>query len=146
MNTSSLNMAQQIAEAATIFHHRNTGHAPRTVNVVLSNDTIVLTMQDALSPAEIELARTADGASRVQDYHRQLFESSAHVLRQEIRRITGVGVQAAAVEVETTPGAVVHVFTTGTMVQVFQLADGIPLATWSGTPEGTQPAGDRSPG
>ena len=43
-------------------------------------------------------------------------------LREEIQRITGVAVGEAAAEVVTTTGAVVHAFTSGTMVQVFQLA------------------------
>ena len=38
----------------------------------------------------------------------------------------------AAAEVETTTGAVVHAFTTGTMVQVFQLAGRISAEAWNG--------------
>jgi len=37
----------------------------------------------------------------------------------------------AAAEIETTTGAVVHAFTTGTMVQVFQLAGTISAETWN---------------
>ena len=39
---------------------------------------------------------------------------------------------AAAAEIEATTGAVVHAFTTGTMVQVFRLASGIPADVWNG--------------
>jgi len=69
----------------------------------------------------------------VQEFHRQLFKNSAGLLRQEIKRITGVAVGEAAAEIETTTGAVVHAFTTGTMVQVFQLADSISTETWNGS-------------
>jgi hypothetical protein len=68
----------------------------------------------------------------VQEYHRQLFRDSVDLLRQEIRRITGVAVGEAAVEVETTTGAIVHAFTTGTMVQVFRLAGRISAEAWNG--------------
>ena len=77
------------------------------------------------------MSRTPEGAAQVQDFHRQLFKSSVNLLGQEIKRITGVAVGEAAAEVETTTGAVVHAFTTGTMVQVFRLASNIPVGTWN---------------
>ncbi len=126
-------MAQQVAEAVSVFQQRRTGHAPKAVAVVLSEDKLVVTLHEALSPAEKALARTPEGAVQVQEFHRQLFSSSADSLRQEIKRITGVAVGEAAAEIETTTGAVVHAFTTGTMVQVFQLAGTISAETWNGS-------------
>jgi uncharacterized protein YbcI len=99
---------------------------------VLSDDTLVVTLHEALSPAEKALANTPEGAIQVQEFHRQLFKNSVDLLRQEIKRITGVAVGEAAAEVETTTGALVHAFTTGTMVQVFQLAGNISAETWNG--------------
>jgi len=46
--------------------------------------------------------------------------------------------QAAAAEVEATTGTVVHAFTSGTMVQVFQLAQGILADTWNGKDRGAK--------
>lgn len=126
-------MAQQVARAATAFQRQRTGHAPRTVTVVLSEDTLVVTLHGALSPAETALARTPEGAARVQEFHRQLFHGSLGALRQEIKRITGVDVREAAAEVEAATGTVVHAFTTGTMVQVFLLSQGISAETWNGS-------------
>jgi hypothetical protein len=74
----------------------------------------------------------------VQDFYRQLFTSSADSLRQEIKRITGVEVRQATAEVETTTGAVVHAFTTGTVVQVFLLSGNVPSGAWSGDRQGKQ--------
>ena len=125
-------MAQQVAQAVSAFQQRQTGYAPKAVTVVLSEDTVVVTLHEALSPAEKALARTPEGAVQVQEFHRQLFKNSADLLRQEIKRITGVAVGEAAAEIETTTGAIVHAFTTGTMVQVFQLADRISAETWNG--------------
>ena len=124
-------MAQQVAEAVSAFQHRQTGYQPKAVTVVLSEDTVVVTLHEALSPAEKALARTPEGAAQVQEFHRQLFKNSADLLRQEIKRITGVAVGEAAAEIETTTGAVVHAFTSGTMVQVFQLAGRISAETWN---------------
>ena len=129
-------VAQQIAQAAIAFQQERTGHEPRSVAVVLSGDTLLITLHGALSPAEKALAKSPKGAAQVQDFHRQLFTNSADKLRQEIKRITGVEVREATAEVETTTGTVVQVFTTGTMVQVFLLARGVPAGSWSGNGSG----------
>jgi uncharacterized protein YbcI len=131
-------VAQQIAQAAIAFQQKLTGHEPQSVAVVLSGDTLLITLHGALSPAEKALAQDSDGAARVQEFHRQLFAASADELRQEIKRITGVEVREATAEVETTTGTVVQVFTTGTMVQVFLLAQGVPADSWSGNGSGVR--------
>jgi uncharacterized protein YbcI len=133
MDESNLTMAQQIAEAASKFEQLRTGHGTKSVTVVLSENTLVVTLHGALSPAEKALALTPAGAAQVQEFHRQLFADSSDSLRREIKRITGVDVREATAEVETKTGTVVHVFTTGTMVQVFLLAQGIPADTWNST-------------
>jgi len=138
MDKNTLNMAQQVAQAAGDFQQQRTGRAPRAVTVVLSGDTLVITLHDALSPAEKALAESPAGAAQVQEFHRQLFANSSDPLRQEIRRITGVEVREAAAEVETATGTVVHAFTSGTMVQVFQLAQGILADTWNGKERGAK--------
>jgi len=125
-------MAQQVAQAASAFQQQRTGHVPAVVTVVLSGDTLVVTMHEALSPAEKALAKSPAGAAQVQEFHRQLFANSADALREEIKRITGVEVREAAAEVETKTGTVVHAFTTGTMVQVFLLAQNISAESWNG--------------
>jgi uncharacterized protein YbcI len=132
MNESNSTMAQQIARAVSAFERRRTGHAPRSVTVVLSGEALVVTLHGALSPAERALASTPEGAARVQEFHRQLFASSADALRQEIKRITGVEVREASADVEAGTGNVVQAFTTGTVVQVFLLAGTLPPDTWSG--------------
>jgi uncharacterized protein YbcI len=119
-------MAQQIAQAATEFQLQRTGHGPKSVSVVISGDTLVVTLHGALSPAEQALARSPEGAAKVSEFHRQLFHNASDTLRSEIKRITGMDVREATTEVEPTSGAVVQVFTSGTMVQVFQLSGKVP--------------------
>lgn len=133
MEQSPLTLAQQIAEVASALQQQRTGHAPKAVTVVLSEDTLVVTLHEALTPAERALAKTPAGAAQVQEFHRQLFANSTAEMRREIKRITGRQVREAAAEVETATGTVVHAFTTGAMVQVFLLtpdgpagADGQP--------------------
>jgi uncharacterized protein YbcI len=131
MEKLNSSMAAQVAQAARDFQQQRTGHVPKAVTVVLGEQTLVITLHEALSPAERALANTPQGAAQVQEFHRQLFVNSAETLRREIKRITGVDVREATAEIETTTGTVVQVFTSGTMVQVFQLAQGISAETWN---------------
>jgi len=133
MDKSKSTMAEQIAQMAIAFEQRRTGnHVPKSVTVVLSEGTLVITLHEALSPAERALAKSPAGAAKMQEFHRQLFASSSDSLRQEIKRITGMAVREASAEVETSTGAVVQAFTTGAVVQVFLLAGSVPTDTWSG--------------
>jgi len=131
-------MAQQIAEAASAFEQQRTGNVPKSVTVVLSENTLVITLHGALSPAEQALAKTAAGAAQVQEFHRQLFANASDSLRQEIKRITGVEVREATAEVEPATGTVVGVFTSGTTVQVYLLAHPVAASTWGGNGSGEQ--------
>ena len=126
-------MAQQLGQAASDFEQQRTGHAPKSVGVILSDHTLVITMRGALSPAEKAVAKSPAGAAQMQEFHRQLFANSSGPLRQEIKRITGVDVSEATAEVETITGAVMQIFASGTVVQGFQLVGSVPAATWSGS-------------
>lgn len=128
----AVSAAQQIARAAIDFEQQTTGRVPESVTVVLSGDTLVITLHGALTPAEKALAMSPEGIAQVQEFHRELFASASDSLRQAIKRITGVEVREAVAEVEMATGTVVKVFTSGTVVQVFLLARGVPADTWSG--------------
>ncbi len=128
MDKSTPTVAQQVAQAATDFMRRTTGHVPGSVAVALSENTLVITLHGAVSPAEKALARSPEGAAQVQEFHRQLFAIACDPLRQDIHRITGLEVRGAVLEVEPT---------TGTVVQVFLLAGGAPAGCGSeGEPGG----------
>ena len=129
-------MAEQIAQVATAFQQQRTGHTPKSVNVVLSGDTLVVTLHGALSPAEQAMAQSLQGAAKVQEFHRQLFLDSSDTLRQEIKRITGMDVCEAAAEVDPASGTVDQVVTGGTMVQIFLLSNSLPTETWLGNGSG----------
>jgi len=130
-------MALQIAQAAGEFELRRTGHAPRSVNANLIENMLVITLHGAFTPAEKALAKTPEGAAKLQEFHRQLFINSSGSLREEIKRITGFEVLEVSAEVATAKGNVVQVFTDGTIVQVFLLARAMGGESWSGN--GTPP-------
>ena len=121
MAGTSREFSRELAEIALSMQAERTGHSPKAVTVVASDETVVVTMHDALTPAEKLLAQSAAGASQVEGYHRALFAVSCEALRQEIQRLSGRKVREAAVVLEPATGAIVHAFTSGTVVQIFQL-------------------------
>ena len=134
VDTSKQAMAQQIGRAAVAFELQRTGHAPASASVVLNQDTLVVTLHGALSPAERALAQQSPaGAATVREFHKQLVATSSDWLRREIQRFTGVEVREASAEVDAGAGAGIGVFPTGTTVQVFLLAEKVPDDAWSQT-------------
>jgi len=127
MNDMNTTIAEQLAKVASRLQTQRTGHAPKSVSVILSEDTLVVTLHEALTPAERAMARTATGAAQVQDFHRRLFASATDEMRQQIEQITGRKVRESTAEIETATGAVIHAFTTGAMVHVYLLnPNGLP--------------------
>ena len=132
MDASQSTVARRIAQAACDFARQTRGHLPNWVTVVLSHDTLVITMRGALSPAEKALAETPSGAAQVQEFYQYLFANISVSLRQEIRRIAGAAVREAAAQIEAATGAV-KVFASGTVVQIFLLDGEVPASDWSGS-------------
>ena len=62
MDKSDWTQAQQIAQAAKSFEQQMTGHRPKSVTVVLSDDVLVITLHGALS--EAEKAQVMGGTAR----------------------------------------------------------------------------------
>lgn len=121
MINATRTIAEQVAEAVSNYQTLTTGHLPKAVTAVLSEDTLVITLREALTRAETALAQSPRGAARLQEFHRQLFATSSEPLRHEIERITGRQIREANAELEPTTNSIIHAFTTGTVVQVFLL-------------------------
>ena len=60
MNNTDSHIAQQLAHMASVLQQQRTGLAPKAVTAVLSEDTLVVTLHDVLTPAEKALARTPE--------------------------------------------------------------------------------------
>lgn len=127
MDDPESNRAQRIAQAAMNFEQRLTGRRPSSVAVVISDDTLVITLRGTYSHGEMALGRSASGAARLRELHRQLFATASAPLRQEIQQISGVEMREASAEVDPS---------TGTVVQVYSLAGSVPADTWSGSDPG----------
>src|SRR5688572_17716912 len=123
MDKTELTVIQQLAQAARTFQMQQTGRAPSDVTVIMEKDTLIVTLHEALSPAEQALARSPEGAANLREFHQELFRNSVGSLQKEIEKITGRKVREAAAEIDPGTGSVIHAFTTGTTVQVFLLTD-----------------------
>ena len=119
---SEVGAAKQLADVVRQFEEERTGRMPESVTAELVDASLVITLHGELSPVEMDLAKTPDGAAEVQELHRQLFLTSCGSLLKEIEVITGVAVLEATSEVTTD---------TGTVVQVFVLAASVPASTWT---------------
>ncbi len=115
-------VAEKVANATSAFIRRQTGHAPRRVSVSTNGRTLVLTLHEALTPAEKLMARTAAGAAQVREFHRKLFAASSGALRLEIARITGMQLREATAKIEVKTGAVVFALTSDRVVEVYRPA------------------------
>lgn len=132
MSTPESAMAQRIGEAVNAFEQRTGSHQHKTITVILSGQTLVITLHGALSPIEHTLAQSPIGADQLQKFHRHLFASGSESLREEIKEITGVKVCEALTDVEPSTGTVSMVSTSGTVVHVVLLDGDVPEGTWSG--------------
>ena len=122
-------MAEQIAQSAIAFEEHRLGRRPKSVTVLLGGNTLVITMQGVLSPAEMALAVSPKGATQLQEFHQHLFNDSSGRLREEIKRITGLEVCEDATHSAT---AAVQVFAVGTVVQMFLLDGRLSAESWEG--------------
>jgi uncharacterized protein YbcI len=130
-------IAKNVGRATAAAHLERTGQAPDSVAVVLSGQTLVVTLNGALSPAERNLAKTEKGAAKVQEFHRQLFVAAMEPLREQIKKIVGVDVLQASTTIDPATGIVVQAFASGSMVQVFLLSGQVATDVWSGPARGS---------
>ena len=119
---AEIGAAKQLADVVRQFEKERTGRMPESVTAEMEDVSLVITLHGELSPAEMDLAQSPDGAAKVQELHRLLFLTSCGSLLKEIEVITGVAVLEATSEVTTD---------TGTVVQVFVLAASVPASMWS---------------
>jgi hypothetical protein len=77
---TSTNFSKELAEIALSMQSERTGHTPKAVTVVASDETVVVTLHEALTPAEKILARTDSGCG-----HGGALSPSA--LRRVLRRV-----------------------------------------------------------
>lgn len=127
------NPAERVARSVMEFELDREGHLPRHVTVILSHQTVVITLEGALSLIEQSLARNADGAAHVEDFHRHLFTRPPMELWKKICEITNQPESGEDSGEEAPPNTCVRVFANGTVVHVLLLKNPVPTSAWSGS-------------
>ena len=74
MDTSTLTMAQQVAEAASDFQQQRTGHAPKAVTVVHDGNFVGVAAPSVEIAARAVAAINAEWKSEPQPSNKDLFE------------------------------------------------------------------------
>lgn len=143
MGEAKSTLAEEIAQAAMAFQRECTGHAPRRVSVVLGEKTLVITLFEALSPAEKEMGRTPEGATRVREYYRQLFHDSAAAFHERLSQILATDICESAADIHSPVGRLIETFPAGDIVQVFRLSS--PVAAQAGSSPPSSPKTLESP-
>jgi len=138
MGEPNPSLAAQIGRAAMRLEQQRTGLTPKSVTVLLCDESLVIVLHGALSPAERAVAQDAAGATRLQALHEGLFAGASEQLREEIRRITGLSVRSSSDGGGSEANAVIRVFPTGTVVQVFLLSGRVSPESWSGSGSGVE--------
>ena len=127
MDIPNSDMAKQVALAASDFELQRTGHLPKSVTVVLSGETVVITLHGALSPAETALAKSRGrGRPGASSFTANYSTARRNRCGKEIKTNHRSG---SARSGRRSRAGVWHrcqgVSTTGTVVQVFLLADSV---------------------
>lgn len=125
-DTPSAHLARRVARAIGAFEHVLLGRAPRSVTVVADGGRVVVSLHESFSSLERQLAADPPGCCRVEDFHRDMFESSYAALVQHVRRSTGIGLDAGIVHVDGGTGSILKTFTTEASVELLLLGQGLP--------------------
>ena len=120
-------LARRVAHAAGTFEHLLVGRVPSSVTVVADGNWMVLSIHEAFSPGERQVASNGNGGfAKVDAYHRQLFSHGLEALCGHVRTCTGVWFRGGAVHVDQATGSVLKTLTTRPAVDVFLLGEGVP--------------------
>lgn len=120
-------LARRVAHAAGTFEHLLVGRVPSSVTVVAEGNWMVLSIHEAFSPGERQVASHGKGGfAKVDAYHRQLFSHGLEALCGHVRTCTGVWFRGGAVHVDRATGSVLKTLTTRQAVDMFLLGEGVP--------------------
>ena len=123
---SSERLARTVAHVAASFEHVLLGRAPTSVSVVAEDDWMVVHLHEPFSPTERRLAGDEEGARKVREFHRDIFDNSLDALLRQIRQRTGVELRGGIAHVDTQTGSVLKTLTTQPAVDLFLLGTGLP--------------------
>ena len=104
-------MENQVKNAIIKFEQEFMGRGPDEVKAFIVRDLIVIRLKGVLTPAERQLAKTAEGIEMVKRLRQNLIAQGRDKLMEQMNRITGAKATALFTDIDTQIGERVFVFT-----------------------------------
>lgn len=101
----------QISEAIIKFEKEYMGRGPMETKTYIIKDMIFIRLKGVLTPAEEQLAKTADGSELIKKTRIQLLEGARLLLENIISGITGYQVKSLHTDISTKTGERIIIFT-----------------------------------
>jgi len=100
----------QISEAIIKFEKEYMGRGPTETKTFIINDMIIVRLKGVLTPAEVQLSKTRDGADLVKKTRVRLLESARYLLENIVNNITSKQVISLHSDISTKIGERVIIF------------------------------------
>jgi len=101
----------QIGEALIKFEKEYMGRGPQETKTYIIRDMVFVRLKGVLTPAEEQLAKTAEGAELIKKTRMQLLEGARVLLENLIANITGCEIRSLHTDISTKTGERIIVFT-----------------------------------
>ena len=101
----------QISEAIIKFEKEHMSRGPMETKTYIIKDMVLVRLKGVLTPAEEQLAKTAEGSDLIKKTRMQLLESARILLENMISDITTCQVKSLHTDISTKAGERVIIFT-----------------------------------
>ena len=101
----------QISEAIIRFEKEYMGRGPTETKTYIIKDMVFVRLKGVLTPAEEQLAKTAEGSELIKKTRMQLLEGARVLLENMISEITGYQIKSLHTDISTKTGERVIIFT-----------------------------------
>jgi len=100
-----------ISEAIIKFEKEYMGRGPTETKTYIIKDMVFVRLKGVLTPAEEQLAKTAEGSNLVKKTRRQLMEGARMLLENMISGITACQIKSLHTDISTKTGERIVIFT-----------------------------------
>lgn len=110
-------MENSIRNAVIKFEQEFMGRGPDEVRALVARDLVVVRLKGVLTPAERQLAKTAEGVEMVKQIRQNLIAQGREKLCEQVSEITGAKVLGLFTDIDVQLSERVFVFTTDRDIQ-----------------------------
>jgi len=100
----------QVSEAIIKFEKDYMGRGPTETRTYIIKDMVLVRLKGVLTPAEEQLAKTAEGADLIKKTRVSLLDAARHLLENIVVNITGCQVRSLHTDISTRTGERVIIF------------------------------------